>query len=148
MVKLSIEEIKSLSDVYHELIFVHHQNKDKYFSNKFKGITSIEVSILEIVDKYPDIILREILEILRIPNSTLINAINRLEKKKLIRRVINNRDRRSFGLELTESSIEVQKEHKNDKKHLFQNMLIPLTAEERKEFISSLIKIAENFKNL
>lgn len=47
------------------------------------------------------IILREIREKLGIPNSTLTSAIDRLETRGLLRRVVSERDRRSFGLELT-----------------------------------------------
>ncbi len=145
MKKVSEKDINALSKVYHELIYAYQKGQHKFFSNKLKGITTVEVSILEIVDKYPNIILKEILDILQIPNSTLTNVINRLEKKNLIRRVINQRDKRSFGLELTEEGIEAQKEHKRDEYKLFSHVLASLDEEERTAFIASLTKIAKNF---
>lgn len=148
MTDIKPNHINDLSKVYHDLIFISQRSTEDFFSDNLKGITSLEISILELLHKKPDIIIREILEILRVPNSTLTNAINRLERRKLVKRVINERDRRSYGLQLTEVGVDAQNQHILYEKKLFASILEPLEEDERQNFIQSLAKIAEHFKNL
>ena len=145
---IHIDDINALDEIYHELIFVNQKKDSKIFCNKLKGVTTIEISILELIDKNPNIILREIIEILDIPNSTLTNAINRLEKRDLVRRIISNKDKRSFGLELTKEGQLAQKEHKEGEKELWKIILNSLTKEERKTFLNCFSKIVKNLKEI
>ncbi|SKC80951.1 MarR family winged helix-turn-helix transcriptional regulator [Maledivibacter halophilus] len=143
---INMDEIKAIDEIYHEIVFASQRGDIGIFTDKLKGVTTIEISILEIIHKNPDIILREIVNILGIPNSTLTNAINRLEKRNLVNRTISKRDKRSFGLELTQEGKLAQKEHKNGEKLLWQKLLNPLEKEERTVFLRCLRKIANNLK--
>lgn len=134
------EQLDELHDIYHDLIYLYKTTKKDYFS-QLKGMTHIEIGILEIVDRTPNIILREIIKILQVPNSTLTNAVNRLEKKNLIKRVINNDDKRSYGLALTKEGIEAQKEHKDGEREMFIDILASLEKEERGIFLKCLKKV-------
>ncbi len=145
MDKITIDEIKALDEIHHKFIYISQKMEPEIFYDKLRGVTTIEVSILEMVEKKPNIILKEIIEMLGVPSSTLTNAINRLEKKNLIRRVISQRDRRSFGLELTEEGKLAQKEHKDGEKVLYQKLLSPLSNEERMFLLQCLKKIIDSF---
>ena len=141
-------ELQTLDNIYHDMIFISLRKESSiFFSDEFKGVTPIEIAILELVDKNPSIILKDIIKVLHLPNSTLTNAINRLEKRTLVRRVISQRDKRSFGLELTEKGELAQKEHKEGETKLYKRILNSLTDEERKIFLKCLHKIINEFNN-
>ncbi|MBU1048502.1 MarR family winged helix-turn-helix transcriptional regulator [Candidatus Bipolaricaulota bacterium] len=73
--------------------------------------------VLTMVAAHRDIILRDIREVLGMPNSTLTGAIDRLENRGLVKRTLTKRDRRSFGLELTDGGkayVALQNQAEND----------------------------------
>jgi DNA-binding MarR family transcriptional regulator len=143
--EINIEEIKALDKVWHQLVHALQRTNEKLWKNKFEGLSHIEVSILSIIELKPDVILKDINELLGIPSSTLTNGIDRLEKRGLIRRVISKRDRRSFGLELTEEGTLAQIEHKKGEEFLWQKILGSFdSTEERRELIRLLGKLADN----
>ena len=92
----------------------------------------------------PDIILKEIVEILGIPGSTLTSAVDRLEKRRLLRRAISQRDRRSFGLELTDEGRIAQQEHRDSEKFCGKKFGAYSSAAERRKLIRPLQILADN----
>lgn len=141
---ISIEEIYELDKVWHRIVLILQKTSQELWKDKLEGLSSIEVSILSIIEKRPDVILKDIIEILGIPGSTLTNAIDRLEKRGLITRVISKRDRRSFGLELTEDGHLAQNEHKKGEEILWKKIFSSFDTTERKELIRLLGKLADN----
>lgn len=138
--------MSKLDKIWHYFIFNFQNKKNGFWGEELKDATTIEVSILNLVDNNSDVMLKEIKEILDIPGSTLTSAVDRLEKKELVKRVISKRDRRSFGLVLTEKGKKAQKRHIRAEKELFNNILGALDSkEERKQFLNSLEKIKNYF---
>lgn len=147
--EISNEEIKNIDKVWHELIIVMQKTSDELWKNKLDGASTIEISILSIVERKSDVILKEIVEILGIPSSTLTSAIDRLEKRDLLRRVISQKDRRSFGLELTEEGRIAQQEHRESEKVLWKKVLGAYeTSSERMELIQLLQILADNMNGI
>lgn len=139
------EEIENIDHVWHELIISLQRTGEELWSDRLQGISTIEISILSIVEKRPDVILKEIIDLLGIPGSTLTNAVNRLEKRRLLRRIISPRDRRSYGLELTEEGRLAQVEHRQKEEVLWNRILNSYdTAEERKELTRLLQILADS----
>ncbi len=148
MKEISKEEIESLDHLWHKVIQYYQSNDFGGFIGRLKGVTTIEISILNMVAKRPDIIMREISKGLDIPSSTLTSAVDRLEGRGFIKRVISQRDRRSFGLELTEEGILAQRDHKKQEEEFFINVLTALDSrEERDNFIYLAQKIVDRFIN-
>ncbi len=146
--KISDEEISGLAKVWHELIVSMQKISEELWKDKLEGASTVEISILSIIEQKPDTILKEIVNILGIPSSTLTSAIDRLEKRGLLRRVISQRDRRSFGLELTDDGRTAQKEHRESEKVLWEKILGSYeTSGERKELIRLLSVMAKNINN-
>ena len=113
-------------------------------SEHLKKITPVELHVLKLVCERPDLILKEIREELGIPQSTLTSAIDRLEKRGLVRRVISDRDRRSFVPEVTAAGRRVQKEHDRIDEQVAARLLDLLdTEEEREAFLRMLTKISK-----
>ncbi|WP_158301453.1 MarR family winged helix-turn-helix transcriptional regulator [Methanocella paludicola] len=132
--------VKSLLTILNKM----RSDRLETWSDKLKGISKMELHILLLVQAQPDIVLGEIKDRLDVPNSTLTGVIDRMEKQGLARRTISPRDRRSYGLELTEKGKEVRKEHDRILLMLASNMLDPLDDRERTTFIRLLSKIADN----
>jgi DNA-binding MarR family transcriptional regulator len=147
MKEIKKEHIKLLDNLMH--LFYKRINNFNVEMNMqyFQEVTSIEISVLGLVGENPDIILKEISEKLQVPGSTLTNAIDRLEKRNLLTRVISKRDRRSFGLLLTDNGKKVYKEHEKAEQITWNKILSSLDSDEEIELFLNLVKkIAESIK--
>lgn len=143
--KISDEELQSIDKVWHELIISMQKISDELWKDKLEGASTVEISILSIIERKSDVILKEIVEILGIPGSTLTSAIDRLEGRGLLRRIISQKDRRSFGLELTDAGRIAQQEHRESEKVLWKKVLGAYeTSGERRELIRLLQILADN----
>ncbi len=143
--QITEEEIRGIDKVWHELIFSMQKTNEELWKDQLEGVSTIEISILSIIERNPDVILKEIAEILGIPGSTLTSAVDRLEKRGLLIRMISKRDRRSFGLGLTEEGREVQLEHREREKVLWERVLGSYeTSAERRELVRLLEILAKN----
>ncbi|WPC40148.1 MarR family winged helix-turn-helix transcriptional regulator [Clostridium sp. JS66] len=147
MNKSNKKEIEEFSELWHQIIEKSNFRKVEDQFQRLKGLTTIEISIINIVSKNPDVILGEIVLALDIPKSTLTNAINRLEKRNYINRIISNRDRRSYGLKLTEEGKLAQKEHLDFEHRIYGRFLDALdTNEEKQELFKLFRKMINNFE--
>ncbi|SFD23528.1 MarR family winged helix-turn-helix transcriptional regulator [Clostridium uliginosum] len=143
----NIKQIKEFSELWHAIIKKSHFSKIEEQFPRFNGLTTIEIGIISIVSKNPDVILREVGTFLDIPKSTLTNAIDRLEKRNYINRTISKRDRRSYGLKLTEEGHLTQKEHIDFESMVYGRLLNSLdTDEEKQELFKLLRKIVSNLE--
>ncbi len=104
-------QVDELNKLWHRM-FTESNYKDieaKYQDIKERSTT--ELSVIRIISKKEDVIIKDIIEALNIHKSTLTRIIDRLEKRNLIVRAISNRDRRSYRLELTEKGWVIQDKH-------------------------------------
>lgn len=135
-------QVKIFSEQWEKLLL---SNKLNICTEQLEGATILDVNILKVVGKKQDIILREVSKLLNIPSSTLTSAINRLEKRKLLKRVISERDLRSFGLSLTEEGRRALEEHYKLESKLIESMLnIFEDSEERDTFVRLFKKLIDN----
>ena len=140
--KIDDKLIKEFNDIWHFFIFSFQNKSYSLWGDDLKDATTIEISILNMIDNKSDVLLKEIKEKLQIPGSTLTSAIDRLEKKGLITRTISERDRRSYGLQLTDRGEKAQKIHIKAENELFEQILGSLDSNaECFAFLNSLKKI-------
>lgn len=142
------EEMGQLDRVWHDLILVMQKANTAFLHGGLEGLSTVDISVLAIVSRKPDVILREILGVLGIPASTLTSAVDRLEKRGLLRRVISARDRRSYGLELTEDGLRAQEEHKKEEDTVLRCVLGAYTPEERAELVRLLKILAGSISSM
>lgn len=146
MNEIKKEHIKKLDILIHSAYKHLKHSQINLESQLLQGITSTELSVLSIVDEKPDIILKEISERLDLPASTLTSAVDRLEQRNLIKRTISKKDRRSFGLELTETGLRLHLEHEESEQLVWEKILGSLSNdEERESFLFFLEKIIKEF---
>lgn len=147
---VDLAQIELLDEIWHRLIRLSHSNDLQTFNERLKGVTTLEISVLDMVSKKPDIILREIVQKLQVPSSTLTSAVDRLEKRGYLKRVISERDRRSYGLELSTEGYLAQQEHKKSEQLLFETLLKSLDTNAERESLLKLMKkiidrLSENY---
>lgn len=136
--------VKVVNDLLHLVQFGLRIDRLYDSSEHLKKITLVELHVLKLVCERPELILKEIREELDIPQSTLTSAIDRLEKRKLVRRVISDRDGRSFVPEVTEAGKRVQEEHDRIDEQVTRRLLDLLDSEEEREvFLQMLTKISQ-----
>ncbi|MCL1820384.1 MAG: MarR family transcriptional regulator [Oscillospiraceae bacterium] len=109
---------------------------------QLSNYTPTEINLILLVGNTQNMLLREFLEILKIPKSTLTSIINRLEKREYINRVINQRDKRSFGLKLTERGKQFMELYTDYQKEMGTKILRGLNSEEQQQLFHLLKKIS------
>lgn len=139
------DDIKIVDEAVHELIYkMLSSNYMNEYSDRTKGISMVDFRVLRVIDENPGKQIKDLLSILKIPNSTLTSVINRLEKKGIVRRVISPEDRRSFNLEITGEGKEIQKEHKKFDYEIAKRYLEATDTEEEKKFLIKFLKKLAN----
>lgn len=142
---ISDEDIKAVDEAAHELIYkIINSKYMNDYSDRTKGLSMIDFRVLRVVAENPEKQIKDLLNILKIPNSTLTSVINRLEKKEILRRVISPEDRRSFNLQITELGKSIQEEHIKFDHEVARKYLEATESEEEKKFLIKFLKKLAN----
>lgn len=135
------EDVKIVDAAIHELIYkMMSSNFMNEYSDKTKGISMVDFRVLRVVTENPGKQIKDLLNILKIPNSTLTSVINRLEKRGILKRVISAEDRRSFNLEITDLGKDIQDEHMKFDYAVARKYLEATESEEEKNFLIKFLK--------
>ncbi|WPC44351.1 MarR family winged helix-turn-helix transcriptional regulator [Clostridium sp. JS66] len=135
------EDIKIVDAAIHELIYKMMSSKFmNEYSDLTKGISMIDFRVLRVVAENPGKQIKDLLNILKVPNSTLTSVINRLEKRGILKRVISPEDRRSFNLEITDLGKDIQEEHMKFDYAVARKYLEATESEEEKRFLIKFLK--------
>ena len=132
------DQIEQLDDAIHRVTYgmkVRH-------SEDVRNLSPNEMVILSMVTRKPDLILKEIRDCLKVPQTTLSSIVARLEKMDLVKRVINRRDLRSFSIEVTEKGKKMAEEHKYMDQQIARDLLEALEEEERCQYVYLMRKLA------
>ncbi|CDM70326.1 Hypothetical protein CM240_3209 [Clostridium bornimense] len=139
--------MKELNKLWHSIMSNAKFSEIEERYSLLKQFSTSEISIIRIVSENDDVIIKDIIDALKVPKSTLTSIIDRLERKNIIVRDISVRDRRSYKLKLTKEGVKVQKEHEEFENQCLKKILISLdTNEEREQLLSLLGKINNSCK--
>ncbi|KAF5060984.1 hypothetical protein DSECCO2_319940 [anaerobic digester metagenome] len=105
------DEATRLAQAFLKIVIGIRSDRLWAWSTALEGYTNLDLHVLLMVHRKPDLILKEVRDSLELPNSTLTSVIDRLEKRSVVERTINRRDHRSYGLKLTEYGEELLAEH-------------------------------------
>ena len=145
--KPSTDQVDLMSDLLHQITWGIRLDQLGTWSKALRGMAQLDLHILKLIAERPDIILKEICHELHIPSSTLTSAINRLEERGLLNRVISHRDRRSYGLALTAKGWEIKKEHDRVDRMIASKVIGALEDhEEVTTLVNLLSKIVQHFE--
>lgn len=138
-------QVNELNILWHRIIV---ESKYKDIEAKYpniQGLSTNELTIIRIISEKEEVIIKDILEVLNLPKSTLTSIIDRLENRNIIIRVISKRDRRSYKLELTEKGKITQDEHIKFEEEVYGKIMVSLdTYEEREDLLRLIRKIVGN----
>lgn len=137
------QHIEQLCRLWRVLDFGGYSDDPKGASSILRELSPVAIGVICLVARKPDIILREISSELALPKTTLTSLIDRMEQRGFLHRTINPRDRRSYGLELTELGRQVQQEQAAYERRVCERILGALDIDdEREQFLGLLRKIA------
>lgn len=140
-------QINDLSSLFHEILSLRNNldlGRDFTELHKF---SENEISIINILGHNENVTLKEIINIIKVPKSTLTGLINKLEKNNYVKRTINQVDKRSYKLELTEEGMKISREHDDFDKIVSSKILHTLdNSNERELFINLFGKIINTLK--
>jgi len=139
--KLS-KQIEAVNKAFHQIWYAIMFNRPDYKSENIQKLSFLEMHLIGMAYEHPEMILKEIREYLRIPQTTLSSIIAKLEKQGILRRVINHRDMRSFSLEVTEVGKKIRETHKEHDFKQAKEFILALDVDERDEFIRMFGKVA------
>ena len=136
------KQIEAVNKAFHQIWFAVMFNRPDYKSENIQKLSFIEMHLIGMAYEHPDMILKEIREYLRIPQTTLSSIIAKLEKQGILHRIINHRDMRSFSLEVTELGRKIRDTHKEQDFKQAKEVVLALAEHEREEFIRMFQKVA------
>ncbi len=143
--KLTDDQIENFNQAFHTLWFKIMTSRPESKSKDLKKLTFSDIHVISIAYEEPDIILKDIREKLRLPQTTLSSIVAKLEKKELIQRIINPKDYRSFSLKVTAKGKEMMEAHMKLDFEQNRHILASLEPGERQEFIRLFTKVADKF---
>jgi DNA-binding MarR family transcriptional regulator len=138
------DDIGRLGEAYLRVLIGIRNDRLWVWSDALEEFTTLDLHVLLMVERKPDLILKEVRDRLELPNSTLTSVVDRLEKRGVVERTINRRDHRSYGLRLTEYGHEVRAEHERVLHLMMERVLdcLPET-EKRHEFVELMARIGD-----
>ena len=137
------EQIEAINRAFHKVWYAVMFDRPDAESEKLQHLSFMDMHLIGIAEENPGYILKEIRDILKVPQTTLSSIISKLEKRDLLRRVINHRDMRSFSIEVTEKGKKLIAEHKANDRQKAKSILLKLDEEERDVFIRLFDKVAD-----
>ncbi|WDP92724.1 MAG: MarR family transcriptional regulator [Desulfobacter sp.] len=103
------------------------------------GLTTAQAHTIEMVGHSGPIKMKDLAEKIGVTTGTLTVAVDRLEKKNLLKRKPHETDRRSFIIELTPEGEKAFEEHHNFHIQMTQELVSGLSPEDQDHF-SRIIK--------
>lgn len=139
-----------LDNSLHNLMVLYKsQFEKKYRPKALEKLTVGELGVLNLIEQNPELSIREAIQLMNIPNSTLTSIVDRMERKNLLKRKTYLKDKRIFILELTEfgkQTMAIRKEYKNN---IFSLVYDALENDaDRETFINLVEKISDKANRL
>jgi len=107
-----------------------------------RGLTPGQLAILVLIDRNPNTTQQRLSDLIGVEKSTLVVRLHRLAERDLIERVRSTEDRRQNGLRLTRHGQSVLKSMLAFVARHERELLSALSADERKQLVGLLRKIA------
>lgn len=138
----SIDKALLVSQMWHEILMKSSTADDVEKYKSLMSVSPVEIRIILITATTPNLLLREYIKQLNIPKSTFTSIVNRLEKNGYLKRVINTRDMRSFGLELQQAGLLFAQTYMEYQKVVGTKIMNGLSEQEQEQLITLLTKIS------
>ena len=111
-------------------------------------LTGPQLTVVKILESIGDLSLSELSDKIRAQNSTVTGIIDRMEREGLVQRVRSTEDRRVVHIRLTEKGAKLAREIPIEPMEIFRSALESLTAQEMRELMKILSKVAKRVKQI
>ena len=139
--------LERVNCISHRIVRLNEQLDEKSF-HRIKSLSKVEISVLSLLCGNPQMIMRDISELLQVSKSTMTGIVDKLENLGYLQRVINKHDRRSYALEVTEEGKLAQAEHLKWERESYLQFIEAMHACDLKEtYLDQTEKILEYFEN-
>ena len=102
---------KELTLLMHELIIVNRTIMEEADYSTFMSLCEQDITIISMIASSEQVTAKQISDILHVPKTTVVTAVDRLEKRGFIIRQVDEMDKRRKYLFLTDSGKEVNRQH-------------------------------------
>ena len=140
------KQAELLNKAFHQIFHSVMLGRSDMFSDKLRGFGFIDLHILDMAYENPDLILKEIRDHVKVPQTTLSSIVAKLEKRGLLNRVINRRDMRSFSLKITKKGKEIMDEHHRADLEHAEKFILLLDEQEREDLVRLLKKVGSKLE--
>ena len=140
------KQVTTVNSAFHKLWRSLIIGRKDLLSGEFGNLSFADMQVIGLAYKKPDLILKEIRDYVRVPQTTLSSIVAKLEKLGFVKRVINRRDMRSFSLEITEPGKHAVEEHIRIDIEQAKMVVMSLDEKERDDFVRLLEKVSERFE--
>jgi DNA-binding MarR family transcriptional regulator len=140
-IKASVEQVTHLESrdvfsAFHHKLIVSFRKKAECLDFTFPQIETLRF-IVE--NKNPT--MKDIAEYLRVSAPSATSAIEHLSHKKLVKRLVDKKDRRTVRITLTPKALKLFSVLKEVKNQVFSDMLKNLTHEEKEQLVHLIKKL-------
>lgn len=112
------------------------------------GLTGPQLTVVKMLEALGDLPLSRLSEKIRAQNSTVTGIVDRMEREGLVVRTRSEVDRRVVHIQLTAKGQRLARDVKVEPISVFREGLSTLTADETRELLRILMKVASQVKRL
>jgi DNA-binding MarR family transcriptional regulator len=105
------------------------------------GLTGPQLTILKLLESFPDLSLSTLSERIRAQNSTVTGIVDRMEREGLVRRERSRTDRRVVHLRLSDKGARLAREIQVEPMEIFRQALLGLSAVDQRDLLRILTKL-------
>lgn len=105
------------------------------------GLTGPQLTILKLLESFPDLSLSTLSERIRAQNSTVTGIVDRMEREGLVRRERSRADRRVVHLRLSDKGARLAREIQVEPMEIFRQALLHLSGDDQRDLLRILMKL-------
>ncbi len=131
-----------VAQIWHEVLMNSSNEEDVIKYSELMNRSPVEIQIILMTGANNGLLLRDYANMLHISKSTLTSIINRLEKQGFVRRVISEKDKRSYCLTLEANGQKFFNSYISYQTDIGNRIISGLDENEKQQLIMLLGKIA------
>lgn len=121
-------------------LYTESRRLTKGMASEF-GLTGPQLTILKLLESFPDLSLSTLSERIRAQNSTVTGIVDRMEREGLVRRERSKVDRRVVHIRLSEKGARLAREVQVEPMEIFRSALLSLSQSDLRDLLRILTKL-------
>jgi len=136
------EERSEVDAIVETIIYLYTESRrlTKGMASSF-GLTGPQLTILKLLETFPDLSLSTLSERIRAQNSTVTGIVDRMEREGLVRRERSKADRRVVHLRLSDKGARLAREIQVEPMEIFRQALLSMAPADLRELLRILTKL-------